>query len=219
MSLGKRLLNLAFAALLYVVGTLPLQLPTILIMTGEAVPPTLVALCLGLELALIAGVLWFAKWQGLISFDRIWLSKSAWGQAWLGFLAMKAFALLGVLLMGAAGQTTTANQELLEQVMAQLPTALMFLSVVIGAPIVEEVVCRGLIPAAFSGRFVLLGHLLGTLLFALVHGPTDLGSWVLYGGMGLVLAVIRHKSGRLEPAILAHFLNNAIAFVIMIVMG
>lgn len=215
MSLGNRLLKALAAVLILGFSSLPLGIAASLVMLGATVPPAVVVLILVLELAVIAALLWFAKWQSLISFDRVWWSKPAWTAAGSGYLGMLAFSFVGSLIMEQMGQTNTANQALLEEIMAQLPTLLMFISVVITAPLAEELACRSLIPDIFSGRLVWLGYLIGTLVFAYLHGPTDLGSWVIYGGMGLVLSLVRYKTGRLEYAILAHGLNNGIAFLLL----
>lgn len=219
MSLGTRLLKALAALLILIFSSLPLSIAGAMVMMGATVPSAVVVLIAVLELAVIAGLLWFGKWQSLISFDWVWWSKPAWKTAGVGYLGMLTFSILGHLILEQMGQTDTVNQALLEEIMAQLPTIVMFVSVVITAPLAEEMACRSLIPDAFSGRFIWLGHLIGTLVFAYFHGPTDLGSWVIYGGMGLVLALVRHKTGRLEYTILTHALNNGIAFGLLTFWG
>ena len=74
---------------------------------------------------------------------------------------------------------------------------------------------RGLIvKQAF--HFSKLGVLVSSLLFGALHMPTDLGSWILYGGMGLVLAMIYRKTQKLEFSIAVHALNNFLGVLSMI---
>lgn len=213
MSIGERFLNAGLAVFLLIFGSLPMGIAGAAILMGHSVPAGLVPILVGFQLFLIALFLWLGKWRRLISFNRVWWSRSAWLTAGSAFILMYVVNLLGSYLIELGGQTTTANQQLIEDLSRQLPVFFIFLAVVIGAPLGEELLCRGFIPAVFSGRFELLGHVLGTLLFALLHGPTDVGSWLIYGGMGLILALIRYKSGRLEYAILAHSLNNFLGFL------
>lgn len=218
MSLGNRLLKGVFAVLFILFGSLPLSLATVLVVMGQPIPSGLVPVLLVLQIAIIAFGVWFAKWQSYITLDRVWLSAKAWKTALLGFLGMYAVGVVGSLLIDATGQTTTANQELVQKLVQELPWPLMFLAITVNAPLIEEVICRGLIPDIFKGRFILLGHLLGTLVFAALHGPTNLGSWLIYGGMGMILALIRYKTDRLEYAILAHAINNLVAFIQMMLL-
>lgn len=94
----------------------------------------------------------------------------------------------------------------------------MFVFVVIMAPLTEEIIFRGLIPRLFSKKLALLGYAVGTLLFALAHSPSNIGSFVIYFGMGSILGIIAYKSQKLEYSVLAHALNNGIAFSIMLFM-
>lgn len=216
MSLSQRLVKLALAVLLLLFGSLPMGIAAAFVVMGLPLPPVAVPVLFVLQLLLIAFFLWLGKWQSLLTFDGIWWQKSTWLTVLGAVLAMWLFSFLGDYLIGLAGQAETANQEALKAVMKEVPVAFVLLAAVIGAPLGEELLCRGLIPAVFSGRLEWLGHVLATLLFALLHGPTNLGSWVAYGGMGLVLALVRYKTGRLEYSVLAHFVNNLIALLSML---
>ena len=92
----------------------------------------------------------------------------------------------------------------------------MFMFIVIIAPLTEEIIFRGLIPQLFSKRFEGLGFGLGALLFGLLHGPSDIGSFVLYVGMGTILAFICYKLKHLEYSIWTHALNNSLGFLLLL---
>jgi hypothetical protein len=87
---------------------------------------------------------------------------------------------------------------------------------VFSAPILEEILFRGLIPQKLFPQHELIGLVVGSILFGFFHGPTNIGSFVLYAGMGGVLALVVHQTKRLEMGILAHMLRNGIAILVMI---
>ena len=88
---------------------------------------------------------------------------------------------------------------------------------VFSAPILEEILFRGLIPKKLFPQHELIGLVVGSILFGFFHGPTNIGSFILYAGMGGVLAVLVHQTKRLEMGILAHMLRNGIAILVMII--
>jgi membrane protease YdiL (CAAX protease family) len=100
-------------------------------------------------------------------------------------------------------------------------TAWLILIVItcIGAPLIEELFFRGLLQTRLVGRFgVVPGISVASLLFGAAHMINWQGidtftyAWAIAGG-GLVLGVIRHVTGRLGPAIVAHAIFNAIALL------
>lgn len=93
--------------------------------------------------------------------------------------------------------------------------------VVVGAPLAEELLFRGLIlrvlQKSFGSVFAIIAS---SLLFAIPHWQVD-ASWqetvVLLsalGAVGLVLATGAVVSNRLGPAVIAHFLFNAIGTIV-----
>ena len=61
-----------------------------------------------------------------------------------------------------------------------------------------------------------MGFVLGAILFGLFHGPTNFGSFIVYGGMGAVFAYVAYTTERLEMSIMAHMLRNGIAIFLML---
>lgn len=119
-----------------------------------------------------------------------------------------------VLALQAGPDATTFNQELIEGL--DLNPIVLLLTTVLVAPFVEESIFRGLIMGKISSAQSALGLIISSLLFALIHLPTDLGSWLLYGSMGLVLGLLYRKTQRLDYCISVHFLNNLLAFFMML---
>lgn len=139
----------------------------------------------------------------------------AWKTILVGFVVLTIVKYIGgvVLLLENGIGANTENQAALEQ-LGMSPLLLVVLTA-IAAPIVEETVMRGLILGRlFNNSY--LGVILSSLLFGLLHIPTNIGSWIIYGGMGLVLAVVYHKTQKLEYTIAIHFINNALGVLFMI---
>ena len=64
----------------------------------------------------------------------------------------------------------------------------------------------------------IVGLILSGLLFGLVHTPNSMGVWIIYGGMGLVLATVYRVSKKLEYSIMAHMINNSNAVSMMLLL-
>ena len=58
-------------------------------------------------------------------------------------------------------------------------------------------------------------HTVSSILFALVHTPTDIGSFVIYWGMGLALSWVYLRTGRFEAAVLTHFIWNVLGILML----
>jgi membrane protease YdiL (CAAX protease family) len=90
---------------------------------------------------------------------------------------------------------------------------LLILMVVVGAPIVEEIVYRGFVQGALVRRFgPPIGLIVAAAFFALIHFrpieyPGLFVAGLVFGGCALV-------SGRLGPAIAAHLAFNAIGLLV-----
>jgi membrane protease YdiL (CAAX protease family) len=125
--------------------------------------------------------------------------------------------LLGVLVstLYVEGLYGLLSDELVEVDLSE--TWPMLFAIVIAAPILEELLCRG---AAWQAALELgderLALILTSILFAILHGAN--GGFVLefphrLAG-GFLLGWLRWKTGSLYPSILAHFVWNASAVAI-----
>jgi CAAX protease family protein len=91
------------------------------------------------------------------------------------------------------------------------------LSIVVLAPVAEEIFFRGFFFAGLRQRWSLWpSALLSGAIFGLVHAPTGPTAAIPLAGLGVGLAWLYNKTGSLYPCILAHFLNNAIAISVVI---
>lgn len=189
------------------------QLPTAFIAADQ--PFWQSALIILNLLIVVALTVFVAKRVGLLNHLKDLKTWKAWKTILVGFVVLTIVKYIGgvVLLLENGIGANTENQAALEQ-LGMSPLLLVVLTA-IAAPIVEETVMRGLILGrVFNNSY--LGVILSSLLFGLLHMPTDIGSWIIYGGMGLVLAVVYHKTQKLEYIIAIHFINNALGVLFML---
>lgn len=132
--------------------------------------------------------------------------------------------LWGVLLVVASG-------VVLEPLLAMFPTEAYenvmqtigfggwaIMSTVVAAPILEEVLFRGLVFESVGERFGRgMGLLVSALLFGLIHGvPVQMVNAFV---VGLILGYIYLRTRSLISVIIIHAVNNAIAYATMVFFG
>lgn len=156
-----------------------------------------------------------AKKEGLLSLD---FSFFNWGA--VGKLAISYFLSLplGIIVLAVkrveGAPKVTSNQAALEELFKHMPMILILFGVILVAPVLEEIVFRGLIPQKLFPKHQILGMAIGTVLFGLFHSPNNLSSFIFYAGMGAILAWVAYSSKRLEMSILAHALRNGVTFLL-----
>ncbi|MCH1617754.1 MULTISPECIES: CPBP family intramembrane glutamic endopeptidase [Streptococcus] len=124
----------------------------------------------------------------------------------LGFACMLAFAVIISFLF----PVQTRNQAVLVEVGKQVPHVI-FLLFLVNASVLEEIVYRQLLWEKLTFPFVQIG--VTSFLFALAHGPNQLGSWLIYSCLGLTLSVVRLKTDCMA-VISLHLLWNSLAYVL-----
>ncbi|MGX7107775.1 CPBP family intramembrane glutamic endopeptidase [Hutsoniella sourekii] len=181
------------------------------------------AYAIGLSVAillLIAFFIWSMKRLGLWVLPER-LQNSQWTRQdtyWLagGLLAMWGVNVMLSLLMEALGMgETTVNQELIAQVMGQIPSYLSFLLVTVFAAVTEEAIFRGLIIGRLFQGQEKWGLLASALIFGGLHLSDNPISYLIYMSMGLVMGLAYIKTGKLAVPMGIHFLNNLLAFAVM----
>lgn len=133
----------------------------------------------------------------------------------LSYLVIFATNLLSSALLRMMNETTTSNQSTLNGLVQNSSLISTFFLIVLVAPICEEILCRGIIPQKIFRGKEKLGFIVGAIVFALLHTPTNLPSVIIYGGMSTVLTWTAYKTGRLEMSILLHMILNGIAFCLI----
>ena len=159
-----------------------------------------------------------AKKEGLLTLDFSFFNLKSVIWLVLSYLIGIGINIFAAIIMVLEGQFsgTTANQTALQELFQSTPVILIVMGALFSAPILEEILFRGLIPKKLFPQHELIGLIVGSILFGFFHGPTNIGSFILYAGMGGVLAVLVHQTKRLEMGILAHMLRNGIAILVMI---
>ena len=112
----------------------------------------------------------------------------------LSYLVIFATNLLGSLLLRLTNEATTSNQSILNGLVQNSSLISTFFLLVLIAPICEEILCRGIIPKKIFRGKEKLGFVVGAIVFALLHMPTNLPSVIIYGGMSTVLTWTAYKT-------------------------
>ena len=118
----------------------------------------------------------------------------------------------GIFLLQNLGIDSTANDAVLAEMFANFSFPLLFIIVAICGPILEEWTFRAGIIGYLFEKYPLIGLVISSLIFGAMHMPTNLISWGIYGGIGLVYSLVYYKTKRLELVMAMHILHNAAAF-------
>ena len=131
-----------------------------------------------------------------------------------GIAALFAAYGTNILLALIVGIEDPVEQQLLQDALAGGVTLLLagFIAVVV-APIVEEVVFRGILFRALGDRIgIWPGAIISSAIFALIHIEVVVSQPVALGGLfavGMVLALAYHWTGNLLVPVLGHAVFNA----------
>lgn len=124
----------------------------------------------------------------------------------------RLYAHLGIYLLQLMKIESTANDAAINEMFANFSFPLVFLIIAISGPILEEWIFRAGIIGFLFEKYPLIGITVSSLVFGALHMPTNLISWAIYGGLGLVFSLIYYKTKRLELAMAVHMLHNALSF-------
>ncbi|HEM3937308.1 TPA: CPBP family intramembrane metalloprotease [Streptococcus suis] len=149
---------------------------------------------------------WLAERKGLAIWDRKILT---WKGLGIVLLTYSAVEYLGQFIMDLQGIEDTANQIGIEKLLQTIPFWLAFVRIACQAAITEEIIVRGYLFKKLFEKHKMLGIVVSGLIFAFLHGPTDLGSWIIYASPGFLMAYLYYKTDYLIYPMAAHFINNA----------
>lgn len=162
-----------------------------------------------------------SKWKGLglasdwkLRFQPIDLAIGL-GAAIMAFgLAAVASGVVSSL-VDLADESQAENTQFLLDAKGTPWLAVFLVAAVVGAPLTEELLFRGLVLRAFEKRFGKVVAVIGSIVaFTLPHftGSNLDGTLVLFasiGAVGLVFGVVAVMTDRLGPTIVAHVIFNA----------
>lgn len=125
--------------------------------------------------------------------------------------------LIGSLLYLIAVVFGPVKQPVLEDLLVAgtaLEFAVVALGVAAGAPVLEELLVRGVVLRGLvANRGRVVGVLLSSLFFALLHGPTLQAAPAFLNGV--VWALVLLRTGSLGATVFLHALNNATVFMLV----
>ena len=161
-----------------------------------------------------------AKKIGILSQSGKVFQKGDGKRISLGILGMFLISILGTaLLRWLNGEVTTANQASLIEEFKRGNGILLPIILGVLAPIVEEIIFRGILPLKIFKGYEGWGYIVGGLLFALFHGPTNIVSFVIYAVSSVILTLLAYRTRRLEVSIAVHMINNGLPAIIMLLIG
>jgi uncharacterized protein len=161
------------------------------------------------------GTPWYSALRALgLRRTRFW---AAVGWVIFGLVAVYAVTIIYGALIQTFHWSLQTNGDALVQEARTMPFTVIgaLIGAVFIAPFCEEIFFRGFLFAGLlRGMTVLWATLVSTALFTVVH--LDIGSAIPLFAIGLMLAVIRWRTGSIWPGMALHMLNNAIASVLVV---
>ena len=204
--------------LIFLIGLVLSQLPLILsaLLSARQFPllqsGLLVAL---LSVAILTVFIFSARKTEIATFNLSFFKAKDLARLVLSYLVILTSNLFGSALLRLMNESTTSNQTTINNLVQNSSLISSFFLLVLIAPICEEILCRGIIPKKIFRGKEKLGYLVGAVVFALLHTPTNLPSLLIYGGMSTVLTWTAYRTERLEMSILLHMIVNGIAFCLL----
>ncbi|HFI0271017.1 TPA: lysostaphin resistance A-like protein [Streptococcus suis] len=152
---------------------------------------------LGIALSSI-GVMVFMYWRaeknGITIWDRSFLTWKGLGFVVLTFTVDQLFKHLGYYIMELQGIEETSNELEVTKILENIPFWVALINMACLPAISEEVITRGYLFKKLFEKHKILGIVVSGLIFAFLHGPTDLGSWFIYASPGFILAYLYFKT-------------------------
>ena len=217
-SIWQEILDRGIWVLIFLIGLVLSQLPLILsaLLSARQFPllqsGLLVAL---LSVAILTVFIFSARKTEIATFNLSFFKAKDLARLVLSYLVIFTNNLFGSALLRLMNESTTSNQSTINNLVQNSSLISSFFLLVLIAPICEEILCRGIIPKKIFRGKEKLGYLVGAVVFALLHTPTNLPSLFIYGGMSTVLTWTAYRTERLEMSILLHMIVNGIAFCLL----
>ena len=171
----------------------------------------------------------------LLTFALVWALVTRFGQrpfmaslglGWSGGRSLLVSVGLGVaLFVAATGFIKLLGLDqtpIIEQIMSSRRARfLIAVPAILTAPLVEELVYRGVLYSALQRVVgVIAAVLVVVMLFMLIHLPQhwfDLRGLAIVGMLSIALTIMRAYTGRLLPCIVLHFVVNGITYTIFLI--
>lgn len=183
-----------------------------------------------LSAAAMMGLLAFFMRRRMVSWGRIGLVRPKTRDIGIGLVGFGVY-LASVLVVMSVFATLVPGIDLDQQqevgfVLSTTGPALIlvFVSLVLVPPFIEEVLVRGFLYTGLRARLSFLpAALVTSLLFGLAHLQLNDGQSPLWTAvidtfvLAMILAYLRERTGSLWPPIALHFMKNSLAFILLFV--
>ena len=131
--------------------------------------------------------------------------------------------LANILIILFLGTSDSASNQLLFESLIENSFLLMAIQAIVFAPIVEELIFRGLVFRSFRQYNIYLAHFISAFCFGFIHiyqglfagDFTQLVYLLSYGGMGFAYSFVYEKRKTIVAPMTVHMLNNLIATIII----
>ncbi len=180
------------------------------------------AVIYALTLLVVIGVPYAIK-RSRTTLEQLGLQRlPLWRDVWIVPLAAIVYLVLSAVLVAVASVSLTfidfnqAQDTGFSGVTSQFGIALAFISLVVVAPVAEEVLFRGYLFGKLRAYApIWLTVVIVSVLFALVHFQWNVAIDVF--ALSIVLCLVRIFSGSLWPSIFLHMLKNGLAFYLLFI--
>ncbi|APX73099.1 CPBP family intramembrane metalloprotease [Companilactobacillus allii] len=162
-------------------------------------------------LAIASFIIWLV-FKRAQKFKSIKFNKSTWIIIIIATILVFAVNIITVPLM----KTTNDNVAALELVGKNNMLILVFFTIIV-APILEEIIFRGIFMNWFFANNPLVSVLLSGIVFGYVHAPFSPNiDWIYALSkilLGIILAAVYYRTKNIKASITVHFLNNFLAII------
>ncbi len=163
-------------------------------------------------LLLIASIILWLVFKRAQKFKSVRFNKSTWIIIIIASILVFAVNLITVPMM----KSTNDNVAALELVAKNNIVILVFFTIVV-APILEEILFRGIFMNWFFVNNSLISVILSGIVFGYVHAPFSPGTDWIYALskvlLGIILAAVYARTKNIKANITVHFLNNFLAIL------
>ena len=203
---------------LYVLDELGVSFASVNESTFQTVVSAIIYL---LSLVIVIGLPWAVKKFKTSRQDIGLMHSATWTDILLAPAGFIAYVILSLILTSIASHFPFYDIEQVQdtgftQLSQGYEYLLAFLTLVVIAPVAEEILFRGYLLGKLRKHVpVWAAILLTSALFGLVHFAWNVGVDVF--ALSIVLCLLRIGTGRLWPSILLHMLKNGLAFYLLFI--
>lgn len=191
-----------------IIAAITMVAPALLLLLATDLGP-IHATCFGGIITIVLASLW-RRWQAPVLQETQPTSSQEHPLVPITLLVTSAF-LVAMTANSLTQALEKTHNDQTEQALAGTSVPLIFFTVIVIAPLAEELVFRGMIHNHLRGRSVILATVTSAVAFGASHGnPTQAISGVM---LGLILSCVYEMTGTLIGPILSHMGYNLLVLV------